>query len=76
MGVTGVTPHGQPSVKPARPMRGGWAAPAVAGVAAFWLANLAISATPIAADYRRPVTTHGWDGSGTRWGGASSARQV
>jgi len=52
MNVTGVSPLGQPSPKPARRMRGGWAAPAVAGGAAFWLANLAISATPVAAGYR------------------------
>jgi hypothetical protein len=52
MNVTGVSPHGQPSRKPARSRGARWAAPTVAGAAAFWLANLAISATPVAAGYR------------------------
>ena len=41
---------------PVKRMSGGWAAPAVAGAAAFWLANLAISATPVAAGYRSALS--------------------
>lgn len=33
-----------------------WAAPAVTGAAAFWLANLAISATAMASDYRHALS--------------------
>ena len=52
MNVIGVPSPGEQSLKPARRIRDGWPAPALAGAAAFWLANLAISATPVAADYR------------------------
>ena len=34
----------------------GWAAPAISGAVAFWLVNLAISATPTAADYRHALS--------------------
>ena len=37
---------------PAGSAAGGWWVPALAGAAAFWLANLAISSTPVAADFR------------------------
>lgn len=56
MNVPGVSPPGLPGSAREEPMRGGWAAPAAAGAAAFWLANLAISATPVAADYRAALS--------------------
>lgn len=37
-------------------MTGQWAVLAVAGAAAFWLSNLAISVTPAAADYRSALS--------------------
>jgi hypothetical protein len=56
MDVIGVPSPGEQSLKPARRMRDGWPAPALAGAAAFWMANLAISATPVAAGYRSALT--------------------
>jgi hypothetical protein len=56
MNVIGVPSPGGQSLTPARRMRDGWPAPALAGAAAFWIANLAISATPVAADYRSALT--------------------
>lgn len=55
MNVVGVPSPGQRSPRPAARTRGGWRAPALAGAAAFWLANLAISGTPVAAAYRSAV---------------------
>lgn len=52
MNANGAPSPGQRSRKPTRPTRGRWRAPALAGAAAFWLANLAISVTPVAAAYR------------------------
>ncbi len=52
MDFIGIPSPGQQSLKPGSRTRGGWLAPALAGAAAFWLANLAISATPVAAGYR------------------------
>jgi hypothetical protein len=37
-------------------MRRGWAATTLAGAAAFWVVNLAISATPVAAAYRHALS--------------------
>ncbi len=56
MDLADVSPHGHPSRKPARRMGVRWAAPAIAGAAAFWLVNLAISATPVAAGYRHALS--------------------
>jgi hypothetical protein len=52
----GVPSPGQQNLKPERRMRDGWRAPALAGAAAFWLTNLAISATPVAAGYRSALS--------------------
>jgi hypothetical protein len=52
MNVIGVPSPGQRSLKPTGQARARWRAPALAGAAAFWLANLAISVTPVAATYR------------------------
>lgn len=43
---------GAPDPGPVRSAAAGWWVPALAGAAAFWLANLAISLTPVAADFR------------------------
>jgi hypothetical protein len=42
---------------PVRSAAAGWWVPALAGAAAFWLANLAISLTPVAADFRSALST-------------------
>lgn len=55
MNLIGVPSPGQRSLKPTVRTSGGWRAPALAGAAAFWLANLAISVTPVAAAYRSAV---------------------
>lgn len=52
MNVIGRPSPGQRSLEPTGRTRGRWRAAALAGAAAFWLANLAISATPVAAAYR------------------------
>lgn len=52
MNVIGVPSPGEQSLTPERRTRDGWGVPALAGAAAFWMANLAISVTPMAADYR------------------------
>jgi hypothetical protein len=44
------------SAKPARPVRSRWWALAIAGSVAFWLANLVISLTPVAAAYRSAMS--------------------
>jgi len=41
---------------PTRSAGTGWRVPALAGAAAFWLANLAISLTPVAAGYRSALS--------------------
>lgn len=41
---------------PAGPVAAGWRVPALAGAAAFWVANLAISLTPVAADFRSALS--------------------
>ncbi len=56
MNVAGVSSRGRPTAPLVRRTRGSWVALAVAGAAAFWLANLVISVTPVAADYRRAVS--------------------
>ena len=56
MSVIGVPPPGQQREEPVRRMRDGWLAPALAGATAFWLANLAISATRVAASYRSALS--------------------
>jgi hypothetical protein len=47
-----VPSSGPRSAEPAGSPRIGWRRPAVAGAVAFWSANLVISLTPIAAEYR------------------------
>ncbi len=49
---------GTSQTRPPAPTRSGkgWRVPALAGAAAFWLANLAISLTPVAAGYRRALS--------------------
>lgn len=56
MDVVEVPPSGPRSTKPAGLPRSGWRRPAVAGAVAFWSANLVISLTPIAADYRSAIS--------------------
>lgn len=46
----------QRSPAPARALGPAWRVPAVAGATAFWLANLVISLTPVAAGYRRALS--------------------
>jgi hypothetical protein len=50
--------HGLPTRAPARAASAGtaWWGPALAGAAAFWLANLGISLTPVAASYRSALS--------------------
>ena len=52
MNVHGAPSPGQPSPKPTERTSVRWRAPVLAGAAAFWLANLTISVTPVAAAYR------------------------
>lgn len=52
MNVIGASSPGRRSLEPALRTRGGWRTPALAGAAAFWLANLALSTTQVAAAYR------------------------
>jgi len=52
MDVTSVPSPGRRRPATVPRTRRGWHAPALAGAAAFWLANLALSATPVAAGYR------------------------
>ena len=52
MNVHGEPSPGQPSLKPTERTSVRLRAPVLAGAAAFWLANLTISVTPVAAAYR------------------------
>lgn len=52
MDVVDVPPSDVGSQSPTRSGGGSWWVPALAGAAAFWLANFVISLTPVAAGYR------------------------
>lgn len=57
MDVVEVPSPGPPrSAKPAGAPWSGWRGPAVAGAVAFWLANLVVSVTPLAAAYRSAMS--------------------
>ena len=56
MDIVEVPPSGTRSPRPTRPAGTGWWVPALAGGAAFWLANLVISMTPVAAGYRSALS--------------------
>ena len=56
MDIVEVPPSGTRSSRPTRPAGTGWWVPALAGAAAFWLANLVISMTPVAAGYRSALS--------------------
>lgn len=56
MDIVEVQQSGLPDAGRERSPRIRWKGPAVVGAAAFWLANLAISLTPVAADYRSALS--------------------
>jgi hypothetical protein len=56
MDVVEIPSSGHPSAQPAGSPRIGWRRLAVAGAVAFWSANLVISLTQIAADYRSAMS--------------------
>lgn len=56
MDAVEVPSSGPRSAKHSGSPRRGWRGPAVAGAAAFWSANLVISLTPIAAEYRSAMS--------------------
>lgn len=56
MDIFEMRPLGTPHASPSRPLSARWWVLTLSGGAAFWLSNLAISLTPIAADYRSALS--------------------
>ena len=56
MDIVEVPPSGARGSRPARSAGSRWWVPALAGAAAFWVANLVISWTPVAAGYRSALS--------------------
>lgn len=56
MDIVEVPPPGTRGPRPTKAAGTGWGVPALAGAAAFWSANLVLSLTPIAGEYRSAMS--------------------